>query len=153
MIATDELYVACRRPIAIGTLPAGIRCTELPPIGWQFLRHALPFSEQPAQVLELHRERDDESLLWALAKACADAGGGVVLSVMPVTAPPRCELRHDGSSAAPTDWTGILAGARAYKEAERQAEAAERRRRDAERASWKPDPRADFSDLFKNQKR
>lgn len=153
MIETYELFVACLRRIELGACPDKVSCAELPDPTWSHLVAALPFKEAPVQLLELRRDGSDDRMLWALARACADAGGGVALSVMPVTAPPRFRVEHDGRGAAESDWAGVLVSARRYREAADRQVAEEQAQREAARRAWKPDPRADFSDLFKNPKK
>lgn len=138
MLERYELYVACRRRVAIATAAAadGILCREEAPRGWGRLPLFLPFPEPPVQVLQLRRDRGDERALFALAQACADAGDGVVLSVAPVRSPAHYELAHDGRGQPPADWAGILDRAGAYRTAAAQAEAAERARHEEAVAAW-----------------
>lgn len=154
MRATNELYVVGRRAIVLdlGSLPAGVRIESRTWLAWKPLRAALPFAEEPVQLLILQCDGGSEGILQALARACADAADGVALAPLLVTAPTRFELDHDGRGSPPQDGPGILAGARAYHEAAKRAEEAERAQRTAARAAWQGDPRDDWSelaDLFK----
>lgn len=143
MLERYELYVACRRRVAIAAVADGILCEELQPREWGRLPQFLPFPETPVQVLQLRRDRGDELALFTLAQACADAGDGVVLAVAPVRSPAHYELAHDGRGRPPADWPGVLTRARAYRTAAEQAEAAERARHAEAVAAWNRSHAAD----------
>ena len=111
MLEIFELFVACRRSIVLGAPPPGLLIQSQPWQDWKPLRIALPFPEAPAQVIELKRDGASMDAMFALARACARAADGIVLSVQPVSAPPRFQIEHDERGAPPMDWAGILSEA------------------------------------------
>lgn len=147
MISTYELFVVCQRAISLGAPPPGLRFSLLPWQDYTPLRTSLPFAEAPVLIVQISRDSQDERLLFGLARACADAGAGLALSVPPVTSPPRFEVVHDGRAGRTATWTEILAQAHEHAAAALREIELEQTRRAAAAAAWKADPRADFSDL------
>lgn len=95
-----ELYVVCRRACPLPPARDGLQVSALPRIYFRTYLASLPEPEAPAAILQLNAATPAHvAALEALARACADASGGVVLRYLLVTAPARFEIIYEAPPA------------------------------------------------------
>lgn len=91
-----ELYVVCRQACPLPPPRDGLQVSALPRIYFRTYLGSLPESEAPTAILQLNAATPAHvEAMEALARACADASGGVVLRYMLVTAPARFEIIYE----------------------------------------------------------